>query len=241
LAANVTWKTLGNHVSCECLLEFFSRVQLFKELVIFADCCRTRVGGDVQRRPPYWSYSDLTNGSVCKFMGCAAIYGQQSFEETDLAPDERRGYFTRALIAGLRGEPGAIDPITRRITATSLSEYISEHMRSASMGKFRNPLEADFLTEGPTILDFGSTSGLASARAYRVTIEIRSRSVGSLNIRDNLGAHVCVAHPVSVDPIVFECSLSSGLYEAVPDGAVVTLPLKPWLFKVSDRSIHEQF
>lgn len=155
LAANATRESFGNHVSCELLLRFFSRVQLFHELVLFSDCCRTRTGRNVDPRPPYWTYDDKINGPVQKYWACAAIYGQQAFED-DRPADERRGYFTRALMEGLHGAPAAIDPVTQRVSDRLLGPFIAEHMRRATQEKFNSPLEAEFTQEGPGSLSFGA-------------------------------------------------------------------------------------
>jgi hypothetical protein len=155
LAANVTRESLGNHISCELLMRFFSRVQLFHELAVFSDCCRTRTGKNVDPRPPYWTYDDKINGPVQKYWACAAIYGQQAFEEFDRPADERRGYFTRALMEGLRGAPAAIEPGSGCVTDRLLGPFIAEHMRQATKDKFNSPLEAEFIQEGPGSMSFG--------------------------------------------------------------------------------------
>jgi hypothetical protein len=158
LAANVTKTTYGYHVSIDSLLDFFSRVQLFQEVVVFADCCRLRPNRNVILSPPPWNDDDVLNGGVNKCMAIGALYGQAAFEETEPPPDERRGYFTRALLSGLSGPRGATDRNTQRVTGESLGAYINEHMRKATKDKFRSPLRAEVLNQGTQVVDFGAGS-----------------------------------------------------------------------------------
>jgi hypothetical protein len=155
LAANVTKNTYGYHVSIDSLLDYFSRVQLFREIVAFADCCRLRPPRNVNLSPPPWNDDDLLNGGVNICMAIGAPYGVAAFEETEPPPDERRGYFTRALLSGLNGAPGALDRNSNRITGESLGAYINEHMRAATKLKFRDPLQAWVSNQASPPVDFG--------------------------------------------------------------------------------------
>jgi uncharacterized caspase-like protein len=102
LAANASPNHLNEHVSCEALLLYFTRVQHFRQLVIFADCCRTPDERAKQLAPP-WTEDDALRGDVRKFFAAGAHFFNKSYEKIDGPPDRQRGYFTRALLDGLKG------------------------------------------------------------------------------------------------------------------------------------------
>ncbi len=101
---------------------------LFKEVLLLADCCRDprplapslglRLGS------PRRSY-----GNSELLMAFATSYAEAAFEE----PDRFRGYFTAALVDGLRG--GAADPVTGEIRADRLSMYIYDHVHEMTAGQ----------------------------------------------------------------------------------------------------------
>jgi hypothetical protein len=99
---------------------------LFKEVVLLADCCR-------ERRPlaPAWKprFGQPEHyGSSQLLMAFATAYADLAFEQLDLA----RGYFTTALIDGLRG--GAADPETGEIRADALSAYVIDAVQALTAG-----------------------------------------------------------------------------------------------------------
>jgi hypothetical protein len=205
------------------------------------------VSGTVQRMPSdEWTDQTVQNGSVRKFLACGSIFGRQAREETDRPPDERRGYFTRALMDGLRGAPTAIDDRTGRITSTQLKGHIAEHMRRATEDKkkFREPLEPDFIDEGAGEVFFGHAAAASQSEPtkYPVHLEVRSVVVADLQVV-TFGAN---APPVPTirsvaNPAVFECALPVGLYEAVPVGAPPRPAGQEWLFKVVEGGIRRAF
>jgi hypothetical protein len=235
LAANVTRNHFGKHVSCECLLDFFSEVQLFQEVVVFADCCRPRATGTAKQIPPYWSDDPINNGEVRLLAGFAALYNQLAFEEQDKAPDELRGYFSRAILAGLNGHPSAADEHSGRVTSESLAGFVRQHMKEATESKFREYLKPWFRTPGAPGIDFGPAK---AAKRYPVVIKIGSGAVNAVDILDANNRPVC--QTVTRDSIVFECDLPIGFYEAVPD-PVPTFKTKPWAFKVTEGGANESY
>lgn len=238
LAANTVSDRYTRHVSCASLLEFFTDVQLFRELVLFADCCRNSAIGTVRRIPADLSGDQSDWGGVRKFFACGSIFGRQAKEETDLPVDERRGYFSRALLAGLRfGPPGGMG---QEITSSWLKGHITEHMRQASQGKYRKPLEPDFVDDGGGEVSFGTPS--QAAPEYPVRIEVRQCPVTGLEITSKSpGTPKVSALRVSAEPAIFECTLPVGLYEAIPLGAPPRPPGDEWLFKVIEGGVSRVF
>ena len=160
LGADASVQSLGRHVSCSSLLDFLQRVQRFAEVIIFADCCRTQAR-NAKQMPVEWTDDDVNNGKVNKFMACGAAFRGLAQEEIHLPEDERRGYFTRALLDGLRGgiknpqQPGSV-------TGSELRTHIEEYMRRATASMGLVP-QADFIIEGSEVF-FPTTSPAAPAR-----------------------------------------------------------------------------
>ena len=114
LAANADSNTLGYHISCSVLKDYFMEAEIFNELVIFADCCRDLTRSVDPAAVP-WNRVQPKGRSVVYNLGYATSYGYKAYEPQandggaqdegpELDADEKRGYFTRALLDGLRGD-----------------------------------------------------------------------------------------------------------------------------------------
>jgi hypothetical protein len=102
LAANANKNNPGRHVSCQSLQDFFTIQPYFRDLVIFADCCRDNFSGKVNPSFPPWLIGDqVGGGSPRVFFGCATEFGRKAYEEQDGPEEYRRGYFTRCLLEAL--------------------------------------------------------------------------------------------------------------------------------------------
>ena len=102
---------------------WFVRDGTFGEVCIFADCCRTYQQYATPGAPPFDLPAEL-GGSVFSLIGYATAPGKLAFEDDDEAipPDNRRGYFSRALIDGLRGN--AMDSTVGYVTSSTLTNYV---------------------------------------------------------------------------------------------------------------------
>ncbi len=136
LLANADREEPGYNLSCGKLQEWFQQAQSFRELVFFADCCRERIPGTPDSWLP-WLERKGHNGQVRWLLGCATYFGDYAHEERreDVPPDERRGYFTRALMDGLRG--AAADKRTCRVTANRLADYVQRRVLHATADRAR--------------------------------------------------------------------------------------------------------
>lgn len=95
----------------------------FAEVCVFSDCCRNYELLAQPGLPPFDRPGEA-GGEVMSLVLLATTAGHMSFEETDdsISADERRGYFSRALVDGLRGN--AADPQTGFVTYDGLRAYI---------------------------------------------------------------------------------------------------------------------
>ncbi len=99
----------------------------FAEICIFADCCRNHELLAEPRGPDFDKPAQL-GVRVFPLIGYATTAGDRALEESarydlEVPPDERRGYFSRALIEGLEGS--AVHPGTGFVTAEHLQRFVS--------------------------------------------------------------------------------------------------------------------
>jgi Caspase domain len=138
---------------------WFVRDGTFAEICIFADCCRNYELLAVPRGPDFNEPPQL-GVRVFPLIGYATTAGDQALEDSarhdpEVPPDERRGYFSRALLEGLQGS--AVHPGTGFVTAEYLQAYVSYWVRrqTASRPMYQRqaidmPLDRDHpMTFGP--------------------------------------------------------------------------------------------
>jgi len=112
-------------------IDFFVKTGFFDELVVFMDCCREReevptIGLPFSFKEPFEDAKQVNH-----FVLMAAGDGAKSFEVRTLTEEEEsqfRGLMTSALIEGLSGAPGAIDP-DNNVTSASLSHYVATRVQ----------------------------------------------------------------------------------------------------------------
>lgn len=115
-------------------LEHFVRDGSFAEVCIFADCCRI---DSLLVNPglPEFDVPAEPGDTVEYILAMACGANGLALEETaaTIAPDDRRGHFSRALLEGLKG--GAADPETGLVTKGALTNYVDialdRHSRTA--------------------------------------------------------------------------------------------------------------
>lgn len=153
LTARATPELLDN-LEISSWLRWFQDDGRFRQVVIFADCCRTnkplanpgvptllragRAGAQV-----FWMNAFATSG------------GQLAREDVDesIPADERRGYFSRALMEGLRT---AVDEHSGLVTPDSLYAYVFSAVVTA-MAQRHPGLEqmVEFASSPASTLSFG--------------------------------------------------------------------------------------
>ncbi len=124
LMANAGPDWYGENLPCSSLLDYLAFRQPFKEIVLFADCCREYLPEAPLGGIP-WSRIRRDNGHILNCRGFATYFGDYAYEpEPDLPPDDRRGYFTAALLEGLKGK--AVNPEKGVVDSNSLAAYVSK-------------------------------------------------------------------------------------------------------------------
>jgi hypothetical protein len=117
--------------------DWFERDGTFAEVCIFGDCCRSYEPLTTAGGPDFDEPAQL-GVRVLSLIGYATTPGAPALEESarhdpEVPEDERRGYFSRALIDGLKGN--AIDPKTGFVTALSLRTYVSAQVKERTANR----------------------------------------------------------------------------------------------------------
>ncbi|MGI5241170.1 caspase family protein [Dactylosporangium sp. CA-139066] len=105
LAANASGEEPGYNLDLRLYKEWYRRCGLFRELVVFADCCRNDFPGATSYGPPFLQCSTVER-DVRLAIGYGAAFGGRAYEGVidgeSLSPSDRRGLFTTALLRALR-------------------------------------------------------------------------------------------------------------------------------------------
>lgn len=123
LLADAARNQLGYHVEMQRCVDWLVDCAPFKEVVIFADCCRRQY----EQAPPSTALPFDRCGSnrspdVFSRIGFAARRNQDALEPAaPIDPDDERGVFTKALLEGLEGGAAGADG---KVTSASLAGYV---------------------------------------------------------------------------------------------------------------------
>ncbi|KUF17941.1 MULTISPECIES: caspase family protein [Streptomyces] len=213
LMANAALDLLGNHIAVRPYLAWYESASPFHEIVIFADCCRTRFGGVAAFGPPFTDTTEAPDKVEC-FVGYASALGDPAYEQQESAPDRSRGHFTSALLEGLRGAGGGTVTPEGRVTSDSLAPYVRQHV----LDRTRNepvPQEARFLRETSTPIVLAE--GLRGVGSYPVTLRFPAGFRGRVELR---GRGITGPRWVTIEGADHVESLVPGFYKAVPESVM---------------------
>lgn len=227
----------GENISCARVISFLTKNQPFREVVVFADCCRERVDNAPLGDLP-WTVVERNNGHVISILGCATYFGDLAYEplqaETD-KPDQLRGYFTQALLEGLKGLEAA-DSVTGEINSNNLASYV--RWRVLDLTKDRTyPQEPTMDADPAAPIIFRPPSARPVSVKHEVRLEFVTAYRGKAELWDN-SKRIREYDPADGDWVE---PLANGLYEvrAVDGGADVHF-LNDGLFRVLGEGKHVQ-
>ena len=236
LMANAATGRFGENIPAAAYMQFFQDQQTFKELVVFADCCRT-LKAQATIIPPPWDRTNPNRGQVRTVIGFAAGFAELAYEPTpeeERDPDLARGYFTRALLEGLNGS--AEDPQTHAITSESLSKYVRQ--RSIDLTKHKpTPQEPPMYHDAAAPIVFRAAGVVPGVASFPVIIEFGTHA-GRFVLSDGDGAIVRQGETTG-EPWTLE--LPNGIYEVRREDAVDGTGLaNNGLFRVTGGARHVQ-
>lgn len=142
LAADSSLDIPGNSASIKALVEYLLDSGDFAELVMVADCCRNLPQrGSLTGRPPWLTKLIKRSEEVKVAQMFATVYGDPAREpKLGRDPDSERGYYTRAILEGLGGNPLAQRP-DGTVTTESLHGYARQRVIDLTGGRQKPPLD----------------------------------------------------------------------------------------------------
>ncbi|MDL2409158.1 caspase family protein [Rhizobium calliandrae] len=216
-------------ISANHLMGWVQRCMPFSEIVMFFDCCRSRIlksraqdtaGGCPTARE---GYQDTKIVSIF-----AAEHEQRAFEGAQDADTEVRGYFTTALLAGLKG---AAAPAGEDITQFALWDYLQAEVPRLAKVDGRQQVPKRGMQLPPERLVFGSPSPLGpapgpAAAASNFEIRFKGWRNGSIRLRD-ADSKVLREGPASSGPWPVMFKYEVNLLEHVETGDTMSIFFRP--------------
>jgi hypothetical protein len=219
LMADAERDVLGESIELALYGQWYEGCGVFREVVIFADCCRERVPGAPPGRYPPFNLCSKPYGRITRLVGYATGLGELAFEPFEAEdPDKERGFFTRALLDALERAP--VDPAAGGITSETLGPYVRQTVEELTK-EAPNPQLAKIVVEAgePILL----RPAQASERArWKVTITLPAGFAGEAELlrgdRSLVERRSAAAGP-------WELQLEEGFYGVFPAGGAQPLHL----------------
>ena len=199
---------LGENIACLLYADYYTESTDFRELLLLADCCRSRRADAPGGGPPFTKIAK-NNGSVVRVIGFATQYQNLAYEPIGPDADVARGYYTRALLEGLEG--AAPDPAHNNdVTSNSLQDYVRQRVTSLTDGKPYAQVPAMYADPGARIVLRKATP--RPTRRVRISFPVGYTSKATLY--DSAGNEID-SHDAGTG--AWDVDLVDGLYEIRPD------------------------
>ncbi|MGI5242029.1 hypothetical protein [Dactylosporangium sp. CA-139066] len=211
LAANASSEELGHNIELSLYRRWYQLSGCFHELVVFADCCRSVAEGAPSNGPPF-TFRGRTGRPVRVTVGYASELGGAALEGRDGDdPNLRRGYFTEALLRGLR--EARDEQFGGRVSSATLPGFVSSRVDQLATGHGRRQ-GVEFL--GVPDMTFGPPAAAAhDSPVHHVVVHFPASVAGAVELLDHdftvRETWDPAAGPLSAD-------LPSGLYWVVRQG-----------------------
>jgi hypothetical protein len=227
LPANARRGLYGENLAIDNCRSWYEQCGVVRQLVIFCDFCRNRISL-AEPGPLGFNRCTSSQGQVETFVGYAAAYDRPAYEEHEerVPADERRGYFSRALMEGLRGA-GA----QGEVTSETVAAYVRQRVRDMTADRVPAQ-EARFPNDLRAPLRFG---GGRRPSEHPVTIEPPSGTSRPLRLVDHKLREIAVWRP-GQGP--WTLPLADGLYAVVPVDATASRNGDETLFKIVGEGRH---
>ena len=179
LLADANDQELGCHLEVQSYLEWLKINAPFKEVLLFADCCRRRYEkGPPSSRPPYSYTSPNPQVEVFSIAGYAARRNEVALEPVDPTDaDDARGVFTRAVLDGLRGSAASGGVVTSQSLATYVRSAVENRTKQS-----RVPQKVEFTADLAQEISICSPQGPAPVR--NVTLRFPATARGEAVIKN---------------------------------------------------------
>jgi hypothetical protein len=229
LMADAERDVLGECIELALYSQWYEGCGVFRELIIFADCCRERVAGAPPGTLPPFNLCPRPYGRTTKVIGYATGVAEFAFEPIAANdPDDQRGYFTKALLEGLRGA-AAVDPDHGGITSETLAVYVRKTVEELT----KDQQHAQILVEAgsPVLL---RAANVPTRPQRKITITLPGGVAGDVELRR--GDHSVVERRAA-DQVPWEVELEEGLYGVYAVNGAGGPPLGLFEVLAGDRSV----
>lgn len=206
LMADATPELLGYHVDLHKYLDWYRINATFREVIVFADCCRAIVDNVTVGPPPF--PTQRSDRRISTILGYASMPDGVALGDTTA----NRGIFTTALVNALSGDAADDDGV---ITYESLEDYVQDQLAAETAVMDGRLQKADFDATGRTFV----VARVTPARRQRdVRLLFKTSFSGPAQLILGDGRKL----PFLVEDSVVPMSLLPGLYkvEAIGDRSV---------------------
>ena len=199
----------------------------FREVIVFADCCRTRENAARALSPTLIPCAAaFVNRQTTWVVGFGSGLGEPTYE------DEARGHFTKALLEGLENAKG---DETGALTAAELAPYVKSAVAEQTK-HLPHPQTAEIWGDLGARIVFRPEPPAARARR-EVTISFPPGYAGRVELRR--GLQPIGTHDAGTGP--WTLPLEEGMYEVAPDAGEPPAEFaKKGLFPVVGGGAHVQ-
>ncbi|HEV2975105.1 MAG TPA: caspase family protein [Solirubrobacteraceae bacterium] len=133
LLADAADNQLGYHIEIKRYVDWLVSCALFREVLVFSDCCRRQYDNAAVASPPPFATCNGAGGvEVFAMVGYATRIGEDALEPNEpVDADDARGVFTAAILDGLTG--GAASE-SGEVTSASLAGYVRSSVETRTKG-----------------------------------------------------------------------------------------------------------
>jgi hypothetical protein len=129
----------GNRAPCEYILNHLTKVHpAFREVVFFADCCRSIKGTAGPATFSLDSNSWPSRGTIIGASCYATLFNDPSYESVH---EDGRGFFSQALLEGLNG---CAAPVGDKISTENLRIWVQDRLKQLTERVPGGPQSPDF-------------------------------------------------------------------------------------------------
>jgi len=205
LPANARRGLFGENLEVTKCRNWYTECGVVGELVIFCDFCRNRINL-AESGPLGFTKCASSKGKVETFTGYATAYDRPAYEqvEENVPADERRGFFSRALIEGLNGAGAAGE-----VTSATLEAYVRQRVRKLTANLVPQQ-EARFPQDLGAPLRFGSAHPVVPQRTVTIDMTALRDPVRLIDHR-----HHAIASWQPGNAKQWQVSVPDGLYGVV--------------------------
>lgn len=218
LSADAHRGAFGANFDIRSHVDWLRNCAPFREVVILADCCRNRFA-NATAAGIYLDSCPVPRAETHITVGYATALGDPAYEQNDdaIPADDRRGFFTTALMEALDGDSGAADA-AGDVTVASLSGWLRKRVEALTRGR-PVPQRVEMNTPSvPIVLRRG-----VSRPRHRVVIRFPAEAADPVRLTDSDFVSIGTWNPGDGD---WPVNLSDGLYQVVLDGAASGLSFR---------------